>query len=82
MKLRGLKELFFYPSYFLFGQLLPLRPDVLGRLFIAHRAHLILPTHRALDAASEAAKGEEKMSSKKMKMSPMAAKKSMSKKKM
>lgn len=44
-------------------QLLPLRPDVLSRLFIAHRAHLILPTHRALDAASEAAKGEEKIGS-------------------
>jgi len=45
------------------GQLLPLRPDVLQRLFIAHRAHLILPTHRALDAASEAAKGDEKIGS-------------------
>jgi adenylosuccinate synthase len=44
-------------------QLLPLRPDVTDRLFIAHRAHLILPTHRALDAASEAAKGEDKIGS-------------------
>jgi len=44
-------------------QLLPLRPDVLDRLYIAHRAHLILPTHRALDAASEAAKGEDKIGS-------------------
>jgi len=44
-------------------QLLPLRPDVLQRLFIAHRAHLILPTHRALDAASEASKGEDKIGS-------------------
>lgn len=44
-------------------QLLPLRPDVLSKLFIAHRAHLILPTHRALDAASEAAKGEDKIGS-------------------
>ncbi len=44
-------------------QLLPLRPDVLSRLFIAHRAHLILPTHRALDAASEAAKGADKIGS-------------------
>src|SRR5690606_30201653 len=26
-------------------------------LFISHKAHLILPTHRALDAASEQAKG-------------------------
>jgi len=45
------------------AQLLPLRPDVTERLFIAHRAHLILPTHRALDAASEAAKGEDKIGS-------------------
>ena len=36
-------------------QLITLIPDVTDRLFIAHRAHLILPTHRALDAASEAA---------------------------
>ncbi len=32
-------------------------------LFISHKAHLILPTHRALDAASEAAKGSEKIGS-------------------
>ncbi|RYD52026.1 MAG: adenylosuccinate synthase [Sphingobacteriales bacterium] len=38
-------------------------PDALSRLFIASRAHLILPTHRALDAASEAAKGSEKIGS-------------------
>jgi adenylosuccinate synthase len=44
-------------------QLLPLRPDVLQRLFVSHRAHLIIPTHRALDAASEAAKGDEKIGS-------------------
>lgn len=44
-------------------QLVAIRPDVLGRLFVAHRAHLILPTHRALDAASEAAKGEQKIGS-------------------
>jgi adenylosuccinate synthase len=44
-------------------QLLPLQPDVLSRLYIAHRAHLILPTHRALDAASENAKGAEKIGS-------------------
>ncbi|MGN6477026.1 MAG: adenylosuccinate synthase [Flavipsychrobacter sp.] len=44
-------------------QLLAIRPDVLSRLFIAHRAHLILPTHRALDAASEAAKGSDKIGS-------------------
>lgn len=33
------------------------------RLFISKRAHLILPTHRLLDAASEAAKGTEKIGS-------------------
>ena len=44
-------------------QLLAIRPNVLSRLFIAHRAHLILPTHRALDAASEAAKGSDKIGS-------------------
>lgn len=41
----------------------PLQPDVLDRLFLSHRAHLIIPTHRALDAASEAAKGKEKIGS-------------------
>ena len=41
----------------------PLQPDVLNRLFVSHRAHLIIPTHRALDAASEAAKGKEKIGS-------------------
>lgn len=44
-------------------QLVAIRPDVLSRLFIAHKAHLILPTHRALDAASEAAKGADKIGS-------------------
>ncbi len=33
------------------------------RLLIGGRAHLILPTHRALDAASEADKGKEKIGS-------------------
>ncbi|MCB0617414.1 MAG: adenylosuccinate synthase [Saprospiraceae bacterium] len=33
------------------------------RLFIAKKAHLILPTHRYLDAAAEAAKGVEKIGS-------------------
>ncbi len=33
------------------------------RLLIARKAHLILPTHRYLDAASEAAKGKEKIGS-------------------
>lgn len=32
-------------------------------LFISHKAHLILPSHRALDAASEHAKGKEKIGS-------------------
>lgn len=40
-----------------------LQPDVLERLFVSSRAHLIVPTHRALDAASEAAKGKEKIGS-------------------
>lgn len=43
--------------------LLKLRPEVLKRLFISQKAHLILPTHRALDAASEAAKGSDKIGS-------------------
>lgn len=33
------------------------------RLFIARKAHLILPTHRYLDAASEASKGADKIGS-------------------
>lgn len=37
--------------------------DVLKRLFISRKAHLILPTHKLLDAASEAAKGEDKIGS-------------------
>lgn len=45
------------------AQILPLQPDVLSRLFISHRAHLIIPTHRALDAASEASKGSSKIGS-------------------
>jgi len=35
----------------------------LDRLFVAHKAHLILPTHRLLDAASEASKGAAKIGS-------------------
>ncbi len=35
----------------------------LDRLFIAKKAHLILPTHRYLDAASEASKGKHKIGS-------------------
>lgn len=41
----------------------PLQKDVLTRLFISKRAHLIIPTHRALDAASEASKGNSKIGS-------------------
>lgn len=37
--------------------------DVTERLLIGRRAHLILPTHRALDAASEAEKGRERIGS-------------------
>lgn len=37
--------------------------DYRHRLFLAKKAHLILPTHRYLDAASEAAKGHEKIGS-------------------
>lgn len=37
--------------------------DVNKRLFISKKAHLILPTHKILDAASEAAKGQEKIGS-------------------
>ena len=34
-----------------------------GRLLISRKAHLILPTHKMLDAASEAAKGNSKIGS-------------------
>jgi adenylosuccinate synthase len=44
-------------------QLVNIRPDVLSRLYLSQKAHLILPTHRALDAASEAAKGADKIGS-------------------
>lgn len=40
-----------------------LQPDLLQRLFVSQKAHIIVPTHRALDAASEAAKGKEKIGS-------------------
>lgn len=41
----------------------PLQPDVDERLFISSRTHLILPTHRALDAAAEQAKGAARIGS-------------------
>lgn len=37
--------------------------DVKKKLFISRKAHLILPTHRLLDAASEASKGKAKIGS-------------------
>ena len=37
--------------------------DVKKRLFISRKAHLIIPTHRLLDAASETLKGKEKIGS-------------------
>jgi len=37
--------------------------DVRNSLFISRKAHLILPTHKLLDAASEQAKGKEKIGS-------------------
>src|SRR6185369_10786382 len=37
--------------------------NIKKQLFVSKRAHLILPTHRLLDAASEAAKGKEKIGS-------------------
>ncbi len=44
-------------------QLQQLGVPVYNRLLIAKRAHLILPTHRIIDAASEAAKGKTKIGS-------------------
>lgn len=37
--------------------------DFVSKLLISRKAHLILPTHRLLDAASEAAKGKAKIGS-------------------
>jgi len=37
--------------------------DIASRLLISRKAHLILPTHRLLDAASEASKGKAKIGS-------------------
>lgn len=37
--------------------------DIQNRLFISKKAHLILPTHKLLDAASEAEKGKSKIGS-------------------
>lgn len=35
--------------------------DVMSRLKVSDRAHLVLPVHKALDAAAEAAKGDSKV---------------------
>jgi adenylosuccinate synthase len=43
--------------------LVELKVDVNKHLFISRKAHLIIPTHRLLDAASEASKGKEKIGS-------------------
>lgn len=43
--------------------ILKLGIDLKGRLKISMKAHLIMPTHRTLDAASEAAKGQTKIGS-------------------
>ncbi len=43
--------------------LVKLGVDVKAKLLISKRAHLILPTHRLLDAASEASKGKNKIGS-------------------
>ncbi len=37
--------------------------DIPSKLFVSRKAHLILPTHRLLDAASETAKGKAKIGS-------------------
>lgn len=37
--------------------------DLTGKLLISKKAHLIIPTHRVLDAASEASKGKTKIGS-------------------
>ena len=41
----------------------PFNIDYKSRLVISKKAHLILPTHRILDAASEASKGKDKIGS-------------------
>lgn len=43
--------------------LIPLVKDIREKLFISKKAHLILPSHRILDAASEKAKGNTKIGS-------------------
>lgn len=43
--------------------LAPFQLDLTRKLLVSKKAHLILPTHRLLDAASEAAKGKAKIGS-------------------
>lgn len=45
------------------AKLAPFNIDLKSRLLISKKAHLILPTHRLLDAASEASKGKNKIGS-------------------
>ncbi len=45
------------------GKLKEAEVDYKGRLLVARKAHLILPTHRYLDAAKEASKGDAKIGS-------------------
>lgn len=45
------------------ANLAPFNINVGSRLMISRKAHLILPTHRLLDAASEASKGKAKIGS-------------------
>ncbi len=44
-------------------KLLEMNVDVNSNLYISKKAHVILPTHRILDAASEHAKGDKKIGS-------------------
>ncbi len=46
-----------------YNELIKLGVELKKNLVISKKAHLILPTHRALDAASEAAKGSTKIGS-------------------
>jgi len=46
--------------------------DYKSKLLISRKAHLILPTHRILDAASEASKGKAKIGSTLKGIGPMA----------
>ncbi|MNK10496.1 Adenylosuccinate synthetase [compost metagenome] len=44
-------------------KLVPFNINVKERLIVSRKAHLILPTHKLLDAASEASKGKDKIGS-------------------